>query len=86
MERLDRVFTENFQLKRELAYEKKRYIDLMNAFLELRNSTKGPPIHQSTSFTNDKSLLESREDHLVKEKQALETTLMSLTEEVESLS
>jgi hypothetical protein len=38
MERLDRFLNENFQLKREIAYEKKRYMDLMNAFMELRNS------------------------------------------------
>ena len=37
---MDMLLTENFQLKREMAFEKKRYIDLMNAFLELRNSTK----------------------------------------------
>ena len=40
MERLDRLFSENFGLKRDLAYEKKRYMDLMNAFLELRHSVK----------------------------------------------
>jgi len=40
MDRLDRLLTENFQMKRELAYEKKRYMDLMNAFMELRNSVK----------------------------------------------
>ena len=34
------LLTENFQLKREMAHDKKRYMDLMNAFLELRNSTK----------------------------------------------
>lgn len=31
---------ENFELKKELAYEKKKYLDLMNAFLELRNQIK----------------------------------------------
>jgi hypothetical protein len=32
---------ENFGLKKDLAYEKKKYMDLMSAFLELRNSIKG---------------------------------------------
>ena len=34
------MFEENFQLKKEIAYEKKRYLDLMNAFLEMRNQIK----------------------------------------------
>jgi hypothetical protein len=42
IERLDRLFAENFGLKKDLAYEKKRYMDLMSAFLELRNSLKAP--------------------------------------------
>lgn len=37
---MDILFTENFKLKKELAFEKKRYLDMMNAFVELRKSLK----------------------------------------------
>ncbi|TNV77927.1 hypothetical protein FGO68_gene12296 [Halteria grandinella] len=82
IERLDRLFAENFGLKKDLAYEKKRYMDLMSAFLELRNSLKAPqsPAKSVLSYTET-----HREDILTREK-ALEQTLMSLTEEVETLS
>lgn len=40
MTRLDLLLRENFELKKDIAYEKKKYLDLMNAFLELRNSIK----------------------------------------------
>ena len=36
LEHIDRVRIENFDLKKQLAYDKKKYIDLKNAFLELR--------------------------------------------------
>ena len=36
MVKLEEVLQENFQLKREIAQEKKRYLDLMSAFLEVR--------------------------------------------------
>jgi hypothetical protein len=46
------LLTENFHLKRELAYEKKRYMDLMNAFLELRKQSNNrmslSPLRPST--------------------------------------
>lgn len=76
------MFAENFGLKKDLAYEKKRYMDLMSAFLELRNSLKAPqsPAKSVLSYTET-----HREDILTREK-ALEQTLMSLTEEVETLS
>lgn len=35
--KLDMFLKENFDLKKELAFEKKKYNDLMNAFLELRS-------------------------------------------------
>lgn len=44
MTKLDLAFQENFKLKREIAQEKKRYLDLMSAFLEVRNEQK----HQSS--------------------------------------
>jgi len=31
------ILRENFKLKQEIACEKKRYVDLMNAFLEVRH-------------------------------------------------
>jgi hypothetical protein len=37
---MNRLFTENFELKKEIAFEKKRYIDLLNAFIEMRNEVK----------------------------------------------
>jgi hypothetical protein len=40
VENLDSLLQENFELKKEIAYEKKRYLDLMNGFMELRNSIK----------------------------------------------
>lgn len=84
---------ENFGLKKDLAYEKKKYMDLMSAFLELRNSIKGAN-GGFMGVSPTKSMIENfaagatstREESLLKEKQALEATLMNLTEEVESLS
>ena len=40
MKSLDRLQRENFSLKSEIVYEKKRYMDLMSAFMELRRETK----------------------------------------------
>jgi len=40
LKRLDGLMKENFKLKRELACEKKRYLDLTNAFVELKNEQK----------------------------------------------
>lgn len=40
MKFLDRMLKENFDLKKEIAYEKKKYVDLMNAFVELRKDLK----------------------------------------------
>lgn len=37
---MDNLLLENFGLKKDIAYEKKKYLDLMNAFLELRNNLK----------------------------------------------
>jgi BMFP domain-containing protein YqiC len=37
LQRMDDVLRENFKLKQEIACEKKRYVDLMNAFLEVRH-------------------------------------------------
>lgn len=40
LQRLDEILRDNFKLKQEIACEKKRYVDLMNAFLELRHEQK----------------------------------------------
>jgi len=37
---IDKLRLENFNLKKQIAYDKKKYIDLKNAFLELRASMK----------------------------------------------
>ena len=36
LQAIDKVRIENFDLKKQIAYDKKKYIDLKNAFLELR--------------------------------------------------
>lgn len=64
MNRLEKLLTENFQLKREMAYEKKRYLDLMNAFLELRNSIKGG----SNPKSHNNNGINSKEENLMLEK------------------
>ena len=39
-EKFDDFLKENFKLKKEIACEKKRYIDLMEAFVEMRDENK----------------------------------------------
>lgn len=59
-------------------------MDLMNAFLELRQSLKAGA---TTPVKSEKMVVHSsREEVLLREKQELEQTLMNLTEEVEALS
>jgi hypothetical protein len=36
MKVIDKLRLDNFNLKKQIAYDKKKYIDLKNAFLELR--------------------------------------------------
>lgn len=38
LKRLDSILQDNFKLKQEIANEKKRYLDLMSAFLEIREN------------------------------------------------
>lgn len=40
LKKFDEMLEENFKLKKEIACEKKRYIDLMEAFVELRDEQK----------------------------------------------
>lgn len=40
LQRLDDQCDENFKLKQEIANEKKRYLDLMSAFIEIRDDQK----------------------------------------------
>lgn len=40
MQAIDKVRVENFDLKKQIAYDKKKYMDLKSAFLELRASMK----------------------------------------------
>jgi len=40
LQQLDNLLNDNFKLKTEIANEKKRYLDLMSAFIEIRNQQK----------------------------------------------
>ena len=37
---IDKLRLDNFNLKKQIAFDKKKYIDLKNAFLELRTQMK----------------------------------------------
>jgi hypothetical protein len=47
--RINEVLHDNFRLKQEIACEKKRYLDLLSAFLEVRNEQKLDPTEISDS-------------------------------------
>ena len=55
LDRLDEILRDNFRLKQEIACEKKRYVDLMNAFLEVRHEQKINP----TEISDSSSLFEN---------------------------
>lgn len=67
---------EKFYLKKEIAYEHKRYNDLKSAFIELRREAKDKEMDYK-----DRS-----KQQLVEEKLSLQSTIVSLTDEIESLS
>lgn len=73
---VEKLRLEKFYLKKEIAYERKRYNDLKNAFIELRREIK------------DKEMdYKDKEKHqLIEEKLALQSTISTLTDEVEFLS
>lgn len=50
---MDNLLRENFNLKKEIAHEKKRYLDLMNAFIELRTSLKLKEEEQARPTENE---------------------------------
>ena len=77
MDHLDQLLQENFELKKQIAYEKKRYLDLMNGFMELRNSIRDQ---------EKEKIISTDIQDLVKERQQLQSTLQSLSQEVEFLS
>eukprot|EP00347_Sterkiella_histriomuscorum_P014602 403360255 len=77
LKRLDTTFKENFSLKKELAYEKKRFLDLLQAFNTLQVQAK--------QQENDKKDLTEKEQ-LIRERNQLQNTLQNLTAEVEFLS
>jgi hypothetical protein len=58
------MLEENFKLKKEIACEKKRYIDLMEAFVELRDEQKikeeDQLDFQNANFDNDIVFRENR--------------------------
>jgi hypothetical protein len=63
---MDYLLKDNFELKKDLALEKKKYIDLMNAFLELRNDIKKIESEKNTMDGNssDVQSLISEKMHL----------------------
>ena len=73
---IEKLRLEKFYLKKEIAYEHKRYDDLKNAFIELRQETKDKHLDY-----HEKDKLE-----LVEDKLALQSTISTLTNEIESLS
>ncbi|CDW74156.1 UNKNOWN [Stylonychia lemnae] len=75
--RMDQLFKENFQLKKQVAYEKKRFIDLANAFSNLKAQMK--------QQDRDQMQLTDKEQ-LLRERFQLQSTLQNLTAEVEFLS
>lgn len=75
--RIDLLFQENFRLKKEMACEKKRYLDLINAFVELRRSLKAQQAERQDA---------GQLDQVVQERVQLQQTLQALSEEVELLS
>lgn len=50
MKNLDQLSEENFKLKTEISNEKQRYLDLMNAFMEVRNEQKCVTIENSEIY------------------------------------
>ena len=40
LEKIDKLRLENFNLKKQIAYDKKKYLDLKNAYLELKLQAK----------------------------------------------
>lgn len=40
MKVIDKLRLDNFNLKKQIAFDKKKYIDLKNAFIELRQQSK----------------------------------------------
>lgn len=64
LKKFDEMLEENFKLKKEIACEKKRYIDLMEAFVELRDEQKikeeDQLDFQNANFDNDVVFRENR--------------------------
>lgn len=73
---IEKLRLEKFYLKREIAYERKRYNDLKNAFIELRRETQD----------KEMDYRDKNKQQLVEEKLALQTTIGTLTDEIEALS
>jgi hypothetical protein len=57
IKRIEEVLRENFKLKREIAAEKKRYLDLSAAFVDLKSQLKEVETQQiSSTRKNNHSL------------------------------
>lgn len=63
-------------MKKEIAYERKRYNDLKSAFIELRREAKDKEMDYK-----DRS-----KQQLIDEKMAMQNTIVTLTDEIEALS
>lgn len=100
MERIEDVLRDNFRLKQEIACEKKRYVDLMNAFLEVRHEQKvsHTEISDSSTFFEQADPVSDGRASGVKlrdsnvpqkwqaEKSKMQETIIALSQEVEYLS
>jgi len=73
---VEKLRLEKFYLKKEIAYERKRYNDLKNAFVELRRDTKDKEMDYK----------DKNKQQLVEDKFSLQNTICTLTDEIENLS
>ena len=73
---IEKLRLEKFYLKKEIAYERKRYNDLKSAFIELRREAKDKEMDYK-----DRS-----KQQLIDEKMAMQNTIVTLTDEIEALS
>eukprot|EP00347_Sterkiella_histriomuscorum_P000521 403375531 len=78
LQTIDNLRVENFNLKKQIAFDKKHYVDLKNAYFQVRKEFKQK---EQDLFLRHPDLKE-----ILGEKQNLQNTLKVLTEEVEFLS
>ena len=69
---------DNFSLKKQIAFDKKKYLDLKNAYIQCKKEYK---VQEAELFQKNPDL-----KSILEEKNNLQNTLRVLTEEVEFLS